>query len=87
MREIEWITDCGHEWLKVPIKEAQCADKVSGGEISTFSYRDTRYAYLEGDCDARIWAQWKGLSVSEVRAIPCKNYENEAPCRNMARYK
>lgn len=48
-----YFTDPGHGWLKVPLEELKAlgiADK-----ISSFSYTNGVYAYLEEDCDMPIF--------------------------------
>lgn len=49
----EFISDPGHGWLRVPMKliENWNIDIL----ISPYSYRTTKYAYLEEDCDASVF--------------------------------
>lgn len=50
---LEFISDPGHGWLRVPMKliENWNIDIL----ISPYSYRTTKYAYLEEDCDASVF--------------------------------
>ena len=52
----QFISDNGHGWLRVPLKEIQ------GLEFSSFSYMDKDYAYLEEDSDATDFMVAKGLA-------------------------
>jgi hypothetical protein len=48
-----YIQDPGHGWVRVSLKEIirlGIAEK-----ISTYSYQNGQYVYLEEDCDAGIW--------------------------------
>ena len=48
----EWHNDAAHGWLKVTHQEINALG-ITG--ISSFSYQDKTFAYLEEDCDARKW--------------------------------
>ena len=52
MKVYEYIQDPGHGWLKVPLK-----DLPQGFRPTSFSYYDTRFAYLEEDCDFGAFKQ------------------------------
>lgn len=52
-RKYVWFADPNHEWLRVPM--ADLAELGIAGAISAYSYRDSKYAYLEGDRDAQIF--------------------------------
>lgn len=56
-RELVWISDPGHAWLKVP-KALYSAYKV---HASPFSYQDTDSVYLEEDCDATLFINAAGI--------------------------
>jgi hypothetical protein len=43
-----WHHDAGHAWLQVPLSLVETAP-------SQFSYLDSKFAYLEEDCDAPKW--------------------------------
>ena len=45
-----WHYDAGHGWLKVPLSSVHFS-------VSTYSYLDTKFAYLEEDCDAVAWIE------------------------------
>jgi hypothetical protein len=51
----KFISTPGHGYLRVPLaelKELGIADKISG-----YSGMDSKYAYLEEDCDAPLFLQ------------------------------
>ena len=55
MINVNYITDPGHGWLKVPLKKMAKLGIVD--KISTFSYIRGAYAYLEEDCDAATFIE------------------------------
>ena len=61
-----FISDPSHAWLRVPLKE------IRGLDISSFSFYDDNYAYLEEDCDALTFMRAKGLTGNDVveRQVP-----------------
>jgi hypothetical protein len=86
-------TDSGHGWLQVK-KEAL---KIFNIEhlISSFSYEDGEFVYLEEDCDAPLFLEhlygqkewWNNEKhKAHYRAIPNYNYDGDAPCRNYNSY-
>lgn len=44
--------DPGHAWLKVPIADL---GKYKIKDISTYSYQDGSFCFLEEDCDAPLY--------------------------------
>ena len=77
--KLEWVIDPGHGWLSVPLS---LASKVQG--ISTFSYMNGGRAYLEHDCDAALFLEHYGIDTETITTV--RRYEDEAPCRNYARF-
>lgn len=66
-REYQVISDPGHSWVKVPYKDLE--DSGVEFEISEFSYRTRRDAFLEEDCDAGVFLdalKRKGIEVKLV---------------------
>lgn len=52
--ELTFFEDPGHGWLRVPrglISQLNISNK-----ISSYSYQDNNYLYLEEDCDAEVFA-------------------------------
>ena len=50
-----FFTDPGHGWLRVPLKElTPIQDK-----ITPYSYMRGKYAYLEEDCDASTFLEYR----------------------------
>ena len=49
MEKYQLFEDPGHAWLQVTKKELQ--DLNIAGKITSYSYMDKKYAYLEEDCD------------------------------------
>ena len=60
MPKYTFITDPGHGWLRVPLAE------IRGLAISSYSFRDANYAYLEEDQDAPTFMRAKGLTFNDV---------------------
>jgi hypothetical protein len=63
-----WIVDRGHAWLEVPLGEAVTAS-LEVRPVSRFSYvnRELGLAYLEEDCDAGVWIEWRhGADVASA---------------------
>jgi len=65
----KWIVDPGHAWLRVPLSEI--TDEMAE-KISNYSFKNSRQAYLEEDCDARIFIDAKKL---DYQSIPVKYVE------------
>ena len=59
-----FYTDPGHSWLRVLRTEIETIK----GQISSFSYQNGKYVYLEEDCDAGIFLKHRfGEDVSFAR--------------------
>jgi hypothetical protein len=87
-------TDSGHGWLQVDKK----ALKLFNIEhlISSYSYDDGVFVYLEEDCDAPLFLQhfygkdeWWNDEQHKLhyRSIPNYEYSGDAPCRSYPSYK
>lgn len=75
-----WISDPGHSWLKVKIKDlikSGIADK-----ISSYSYVHGEHVYLEQDCDASIYL----LKIDYKHDIPCKVFNQDSIIRTYRRF-
>jgi len=84
LQQVKWVADGGHEWLQIPIGDARKI-LAAGGKISEFSYKDSRHAYLEGDCDAVLWFDHFNALARDITTVV--NYDGlDAPCRDMARF-
>ena len=59
-QDLKFISDAGHGWLKVPLKE--------GLPFGTgYGYMDKEFAYLEEDCEATAFlATYSEIIVSEI---------------------
>ena len=90
--KLTWWKDSGHAWLKVRQEELErlgLADK-----ISSYSFREGGYAYLEEDCDAdkylnsKFGCDWfKNEELLRlVKSIPCRLFKGPSPCRNYPRF-
>ena len=91
-------TDPGHGWLQVPIELARQAERESGFRLSTCSYQDETFAYLEEDCDAPAfmvamgYAQFNsegGWTYGDgINALPAKErrHNGDAPIRRKPEY-
>jgi len=73
-----WIVDRGHAWLEVPLGEAVTAS-LEVRPVSRFSYvnRDLGLAYLEEDCDAGVWVEWRHGADTTGAALwfACSDFE------------
>ena len=77
------IDDAGHGWLKVPLEEV----RTSGADISSCSFRDEEYAYLEEDCDMLQFLISAGHLVDNFLKIRIHT-EHQEVCfvRNLQRF-
>jgi hypothetical protein len=77
-------SDAAHGWLKVPHPIVELLG--IGKDITSYSYMDVNFAYLEEDCDAHLFdvsMREKGLDY-ETKQI----YDGEhSPIRRKDRYK
>jgi hypothetical protein len=80
--QVTFYEDPGHGWLQVPKQLIHFL--ALGDQISTCSYQDHDYVYLEEDLDAGIF-----LNAAANLGIKYKIYEvhqEATPIRNMASY-
>ena len=76
-RLVEWHTDAGHSWLRIPLELVEPArDKISG-----YSYKDNEFAYLEEDCDAWAFLDYWGMR-SMVDAFDEVDDGRDSPIRH-----
>jgi len=77
------IDDPAHGWLKVPLKEVEDC----GANISSFSYKDDDYAYLEEDCDMYQFLTSAGHLVNKELKVQI-NSEHQEECfiRSLPRF-
>lgn len=76
-------TDAGHGWLEVDMLELELLGITE--QISRYSYKRGRKAYLEEDCDASLFInamESKGQKVAYVTS----NTNYDSPIRNFARF-
>lgn len=73
-------TDPGHAWLRVPLSEVIKLQE-KGLQISSFSYRNSKYAFLEEDCDMPRYFKFIGENAPEYQEI----YHENSPVRYMER--
>jgi len=75
---VRWVVDRGHGWLEVPLGEAVTAS-LEVRPVSRFSYvnRELGLAYLEEDCDASVWLEWRlGLDMTGAGLwFACSDFE------------
>ena len=67
--EFKYIQDSGHGWLRVP--HSIVWDLNLTAHISRFSYQDSKYYFLEEDCDAGkllLALKEKGITYSLVES-------------------
>jgi hypothetical protein len=65
-----FISDPGHGWLRVPLKDI-AALRIEE-DISPYSFIDGRYAYLEEDCDYTIF-----INACTAQDIPLPDMQNQ----------
>ncbi len=78
----QFFTDAGHGWLQVSHKEL--AELGIADKISSFSYSDGEFAYLEEDCDASVFVDAKGWTT--LKGEYYETYHDESPVREMEDY-
>jgi hypothetical protein len=79
--ELTFHSDPGHGWLQVPhslIYELGIQD-----QISTFSYMDDMYAYLEEDCDLGVLMRALEAKGLEIRMKERCSPEDDSPIRRL----
>jgi hypothetical protein len=59
-KKYTFISDPGHGWLRVPIAECK------GLDISSYSFRDSKWAYLEEDRDAPLFMRARGVTHADI---------------------
>ena len=57
---LHFFSDSGHGWLRVPLQDVQLA-MLQGLKLTTYSYQDDKYAYLEEDLDAPEWINFRQI--------------------------
>jgi len=75
MKNLTWIVDPSHAWLRVPLKQI-----IASGIaplISEYSYYNRNHVYLEEDCDAPLYLD---TVKGDYTKIPETQYD-DAPCR------
>jgi hypothetical protein len=71
-------TDPAHGWLQVPLSEVEQLHI----EVSKYSYRDDKFAYLEEDCDAPKFIRAMGDEVAYIE----KHTNHDSFIRNLDQY-
>jgi hypothetical protein len=75
MKTYTFYTDPAHGWIKVPMTDL----KEIAGNISSYSYYRSGYAYLEEDSDAQkflaIAGEVKFKEVNSSRMSAIRNYD------------
>ena len=77
-----WFSDPSHAWLQV---DRDLIDYLGHTDISSFSYHDDEYLYLEEDRDAPLFL--KLLDSKGIRYFFTESSSNESSfVRNLTRY-
>lgn len=84
MINLDFISDPGHGWLKVPLHLLKEYNILS--DVSNYSYKDDYYGYLEEDCDAAILIK-KLKAMNMPYKIKHHDYNNECFVRRLRRIK
>ena len=74
-----WFADPGHAWLQVPLADV----RASGANISTYSYQDEEFAYLEEDSDARAYLD----TLTTIPRFHEHHTDDDSPIRDLKSYK
>lgn len=67
---LTFVSDPGHGWLRVPL--ADIAALRIENDISPCSFIDSRFAYLEEDCDCAVFTQ-----ACEAQQIPLPTIQEQ----------
>lgn len=84
MKTIQYISDPGHAWAKVKIKELY--DLNIAHKISQFSYMRGDYAYLEEDCDLGVYVEALKNKGIEYKMECISNGNKQSRVRNYYRF-
>ena len=69
----EFHTDAGHGWLRVLRVEDLCRLGIES-KISSYSYMNGPWAYLEEDCDITLFLDASKLSLDKIVEVWDGNY-------------
>ena len=83
MPKYDFISDPGHGWLKVPRSEVNSLG--IGPKVSSFSYEQGDYVYLEEDCDASLFVEAK-KAKNEACEFNFIDIDRMSPIRRMNRF-
>jgi len=75
---LTFIEDPGHGWLKVPLVELDELDIRD--QITPYSYKNGRFAYLEEDCDMGVY-----LDARQAQGFPPPEFDREYTQRFVGR--
>ena len=78
MEKYLFISDPGHGWLRVSKEEV----KPIKDKISSYSYMDRNYVYLEEDCDAGEFLIHKFGSFDKAKPHIEEKHEENTNIRN-----
>jgi hypothetical protein len=70
---LTYFADPGHSWLRVPIRLVKELGLYQ--KISSYSYREGSWAYLEEDCDAPMMIM--ALETSGMKFEVSESFSNE----------
>jgi hypothetical protein len=78
------ISDSGHGWFKVSLEDFRIAQVAN--EISSYSYVDDKYIYLEEDCDFDVFHLACDRIGLKINWMPDVYHVGDSPIRQMRRY-
>lgn len=78
--QYEFISDPGHGWLKVPVEALRDLNLMD--KVSSFSYLEGSYAYLEEDLDMPMFMEASGAVSTRFHS----RHEDVTPIREYANY-
>ena len=86
-RTFTFFSDPGHGWLEVPmalVENLKIANKISRFSFKNKSRDAFQMAYLEGDCDARVFTEAYGEDNFELIFI---DSDERSGIRDLPRFK
>ena len=83
--DLKFYSDSGHGWLEVPTEELKRL-RITG-DISGYSYKRGKMAYLEEDADAGVYLDALAASGEERPNITNIYVDGRAAIREYSRYR
>ena len=85
MIQVTFISDSGHGWYRISLGEFHTAQVED--YISSYSYVDKTYIYLEEDCDFGVFHVACDRMGIGIKWMPDVFHKGESPIRLKERFK